>query len=144
MATTFSSLYGYIRALVGDIRAECYLYGDTELTGYIRTAALLLNSNAIMEDSGLEVFTTDLTRAEQLKVAIQSAISILDPQPVTFEHASPILRIRRSTPRDYVMKLENKLKEVSGNRFAIRTDTEFRAILNSFDRWYKDYNDGTA
>lgn len=140
MATAFSSLYGFIKVLVGDGDNECSLYGSDLLNSQIRTAILFLNDSAILEDGTTADFTNDLTNLQILRVVLQSAINILNPLPELFHHRSPILEVTRRRGREYVESLKDKLDEVSGDRFPIAADTEFQAIMNSVSRWIADFD----
>jgi len=145
MATAFSTLHDFIKRLVGDGESECSLYGVDLLNSQIRLSILLLNDANISENETSPTnFVLDLTNPNKLRVVLRSAINILDPLPDLFTHKSPILTITRRRGRAYVDGLIGKLEGVTGGMFAVSTDTEFQAILQSFDRWLVDFDAGLS
>lgn len=136
--TTFSEIRGYIRAIVGDYDSECFQYSDSVLNSHIRLTILIENDPLIAEGSS-EEFDRELTNEQKAKVSLKSSLNLISPMPDTFSYRNPITSVtRKGGIRQLTARINTLLSELNGGALAIAYESDFEAMINSFEKFTRD------
>jgi len=147
MATTFSSLYGFIRAILGDRDPVRVMYSDDVLDQHISLAAMMLMDSAVVvdEESDPLAFTTTLSTTNKGIVVLEAALTILGPNSEYFSYRTPIHSVTRSGGVNSIISwIEDRLGDLRGGRFAFTADNELIALVNGAERFIDAFDEALA
>lgn len=155
MATNFSEVRDYIRAAVLDLDTNIQIYSDNALDSQLRFEMLLRNASPYGTDDpcfyvqetppvgSTDTFLTDLTAQQKAILALRCAVRIISGKPDDFSYKTPALSVaRKGQSRALQFDLEAALASVLGGRFAIASDTDFGALIQSYNRFVNALNGG--
>lgn len=143
MATTYESVFQFVRAIVGDDDPENLLYTSEVLVPHVEMYMAWNDDPNIQPAGDEENFAGDLTGKQKVTVALEIARGLVAPQASYFSYKNPVLSVTRSSPNNqllaHIRRLQDKL---SGSGFLhMKEDNEIWAYLNRLTRWSADLTD---
>lgn len=138
--TSFSDLYPYVRAILGDSDSQKQLYSDQAIDSHIKLQIALKNSPDIQQDGTDLHFTTDLSLSQQAVMALRIAKAILAPQADTFAYRTPAISVSRKGGVFQLMRyIDEQLIVLEGGATILRYETEIHAIVNHAHRFLESW-----
>ena len=128
MATSFSSLYDYLRAALGDL-GTVRRYSDAQLDLLLRSALLQDTSHSEVIAGSSKTITPDCTGLEQGWLVATAALVAVSPQTLV-SYRTPVLSTKRNTAQ-----LISELKRLQrffangGQGIAVRGETNVYAMF---------------
>ena len=142
MATKFSDLYPYVRALLGDHDAQRRMYSEDAINGHIRLRIMVDDLPDLQEDASSKEFTETLTATAKALLIFKVAKALLSPSPDLFSHRDPVMAFtRRGGVVQLMTYLDGQIEDLEGGAMLLRFDTELDAMLNDAERFLNNYTD---
>lgn len=144
MATPYTDLHPYIRAVLGDTDSSMYRYSDSVLNQQIDLAVLVLADPTITKAVGSSPlsFAQDLGANQQGMVIFKAARNIVAPQPDEFSYRTPVLSVvRKGQSRQLLLHIDTIIGELEGGSIYLRSDGELTALTNAVERFDDNLTD---
>ena len=143
MATTFSSLYSWIRYGLGDI-ASSQVYSDSQLDVAIRMALAQDADHSEETEDSSKTITPTCTASEKGWLAATAALVFAAPQNVK-SYRTPVLSIGRDTRQriDYLETLQRRFAN-GGEGIALIGENEVRAYFRGIQRLQNELDEESS
>lgn len=139
--TSFSDLYGFIRALLNDNDSTAYTYSDEVLNSHIRLLINAKDDPNIQEDGSTANFTKDLTAKQKALTTFRVALQIISGTPDEFSYKTPVISVKRKNGILYQrMWLEKSIAEAEGGGIGFSYDSDIDHYVNSATDYFDSLN----
>lgn len=139
MATSFDTMYGTVRALVGDRDPEVYLYSNAVLTQHFVAIADIEISLALTYTS--TAYNEDLTAAQKAEVILRAAINLIAPNPEKMYYKNPVTSVMRDGMTALLYAhLNERLSDILGGSFPVESQGDIEAIVQGAERFTLDFD----
>jgi hypothetical protein len=149
--TSFEEVRDFIRAAVLDMDETNLIYTDNALDSQIRWELNLRQSSPygnndkcnLLAEGDRSYFTSILTPIQKSILSLRCAIRLISSKPEDFSYKTPVMSIaRKGQTRELLEDLRRSLADVEGGRFAVASDTDFSALIQSYNRFVNDLDTG--
>lgn len=141
MPTTFETIRGYVRSLLGDNDPNIFQFSDDVLNSHIRLVILRIDNSGIQEDGNTENFTATLSNKNIALMIYYVAESVIVNVPDTFSYKTPVLSVvRRGGTRQLLSHFEEQLSVIEGGTFSVSEDQFIDAFIRGTERFINEFS----
>ena len=140
MATPFTEIGQYVRAILADTDSERQLYSDSTIAQHIRLQIMVRNDLSIQEGSPQGNFSKDLSMTQKAQIVFSVAKGLISQVPNYFAYATPVQSVTRSGQTIQLLAwIQGMLDKANGGTLVMSTDDEFKALIQGPDRFLTSF-----